>query len=361
MIANDPLRDEAPVQCSEAQQAWTLTSYADIVAILRDPSFSAAACLQMALHSLPRAARAELATITSIVSRTLAYLDPPRHTRMRRLVNVIYQPSVAEALRPRIREIVEELLDAAAQSGEMDIVADFAYPLSARIIAEMFALPAEDWRMLARAADAFTALSGPAFEQADARRLAEAAISDLSAYFRRAIAQRRARPAADLLSTLISQEEHGEKLDEDELTAACIMTLIGGHRSIRHTIATSLSTLQRCPKLRERLQINPSLVPVFVEESLRYYGGVAPYLTRVAQEDTRIGGKTIPRGQLVLLRGGAGNRDAAQFRDPEAFDPSRHPNHHLTFGSGIHRCPGAPLARVAVSIAVESMVRRLSA
>lgn len=360
-MASHQFRGDGPVQWSEAYQAWLLTRHADVVAVLRDPRFSAAACLRAALDSLPPAARGELVAVTSIVSNTLAYLDPPQHTHMRRLVNVIYQPSVAEALRPRIQRIVNELLDSAHQAGSIDVARDLAYPLPARIIVELFALPTADWSMLARSADEFTALSGPAFDSISACRLAEGAMGDLSNYFHCAIAERRASPGPDLLSALVTGGGQGQRLDEDELIAACIMTLVGGHRSIRHAITAGMAMLRRCPELLEKIRKDLSLLPAFVEESLRYQGGVAPHLSRVAGEDVSIGDKTIRRGQAVLLVGNAANRDPAQFYDPDTFNPGRRPNHHLTFGAGIHRCPGAPLARVAVSISLASMLRRLPA
>jgi cytochrome P450 len=286
------------------------------------------------------------------------FLDPPDHTRLRGLVSKAFTPRVVEGLRPRVEEIVEELLDEAATRGTFDAIEDFAYPLPVRIISEMMGVPPEDeakfrgWsREMARSLDPDFVLAPDVIE----RR--QKAGAEFSEFFRDLIAKRRMDPEDDLLSGLIAAEEEGHKLTEVELVTTCILLLVAGHETTVNLIGNGLNALLRNRDQFELLHDEPSLIKTAVEELLRYDAPVQ--LTgRDALEDIQLTDTTIREGEgTVLLISGA-NRDPAQFADPERLDIRREENRHLAFGMGIHFCLGAPLARVEGQIAIGEITRR---
>lgn len=352
------LRDQDPVHWSELQQAWLLTRRADIVAVLHDPRFSNAARLQAALQSLPEGGRAELTTVSQRMATILAYLDPPAHTRLRRLVNDAFRPRVIQGLRPRIQALADILLDVVQDKGRMDLIADFAYPLTVLVGATMLGLPLQDLGRLAQWGDAFSLLAGPELISSELRQGAERAMLELTDYFQDVVSQRRKSPGEDVISALIGDEGQGDQLTDDELTSACLMILLGGHRNLRNLIGIAILTLLRHPEQLAALHEDPALMPTAVEELLRY-DFIEQGLTRVALDDVEIGGKTIRRGQIVLLLLGAANRDPAHYTEPDRLDLCRRDNRHMAFGAGVHVCPGASLSRMVLEIALATVLRRL--
>jgi cytochrome P450 len=286
--------------------------------------------------------------------------DPPDHTRLRGLVSKAFTPRVVEALRPHIQTIVDGLLDRVRGAGKMDLVEDFAYPLPVIVICEMLGVPLEDrerfktWGLdIARGLDAIWLPP-----DSDVARRSVAARHELAEYFRDLIGRRRTEPRADLLSGLIAAEEAGDKLSEEELLATCILLLVAGHETTVNLIGNGTLALLRNPDQLERLRRQPDLIGAAVEELLRYDGPVQR-TARIPSEDVVIGGRTIPKGEMVMPFMGAADRDPAQFPDPDRLDIARADNRHLAFGWGIHFCLGAPLARVEGQIAIGTLVRRL--
>ncbi|HWE91663.1 MAG TPA: cytochrome P450 [Pseudonocardiaceae bacterium] len=287
-------------------------------------------------------------------------LDPPDHTRLRRLVSKAFTPRVIAALEPEIRRIVDELFAEVADVGSLDVVPQLAYPLPVRIITELLGVPRADherfegWgRRLVRGLDPALSFT----DQSEIDDIHDAQL-EFRAYFRELIAQRRRTPADDLLSKLVRIEESGDVLTEDELVGTCVLLLVAGHETTANLIAGGILALLRNPDQLAALRADPSLVSSTVEESLRYDTPVQ-LTTRIVREPTTIGDIEIPADAVLLLLLGAANRDPAAFAEPDRFDITRDARQHLSFAAGIHFCLGAGLARLEASIALSAFANRV--
>jgi pimeloyl-[acyl-carrier protein] synthase len=345
------LRTEDPVHHSPLG-FWVLTRYDDVVAALRDP--------RLVKEPLAAFVAARFGAPVPAMGLSMLDRDPPDHTRLRGLVSKAFTPRVVEGLRPRIQQIVDGLLDRAAERGSMDLIEEFAYPIPVAVICEMLGVPVEDherfkgWSLdVARGLDLIWL--GP---DSEVGRRSVAARKALGEYFRGLIAQRRAAPRSDMLSDLIAAEEAGDKLSEVELLATCILLLIAGHETTVNLIGNGTLALLRHRDQLERLRREPALIGSAVEELLRFDGPVQR-TARIPSEDVVFGGRTIAKGEMVMPFIGAADRDPAQFPDPDRLDIGRADNRHIAFGWGIHFCLGAPLARIEGQIAINTLVRRL--
>jgi len=332
---------------------WVLTRYADVIASLRDPRLIKEPIAAFA------AARFGM-TVPPGIGLSMLDRDPPDHTRLRGLVSKAFTPKALERLRPDIQQIVNTLLDKVERHGEMDLIDEFAYPLPVNVICDMLGVPVKDherfkqWGLdIARGLDAIMLPPDSEVLQrsiAGRRALAE--------YFRELIAERRAAPRDDMLSALIAAEEAGDKLNEDELLATCLLLLVAGHETTVNLIGNGTLALLRHPAELRRLREAPGIIGTAVEELLRFDGPVQR-TARIPSEDIVIGGRTIPKGELVMPFLGAADRDPAQFPDPHRLDLTRADNRHIAFGMGIHFCLGAPLARMEGQIAINTLLKRL--
>ena len=345
------LRAEDPVHRSPLG-FWVLTRYEDVVWALRDSRFGKEAIADFVAKKLGVEARTGLGI--SMLDR-----DPPDHTRLRSLVSKAFTPRVIEGLRPRVQQVVDELLDRAEDRGAMDVIEDFAYPIPVVVICEMLGVPVEDherfrgWSLdLARGLDATLLGADTAIVQRST-----ASRGALAAYFRELIAERRAAPRGDLLSALIAAEEAGDTLNESELLATCILLLVAGHETTVNLLGNGTLALLRHPAELRRLRENPRLIGTAVEELLRYDGPVQR-TARVPDTEVIVAGRTIEAGEMVMPFIGAADRDPAQFPDPDRLDLTRADNRHIAFGWGIHFCLGAPLARLEGQIAINALVQR---
>jgi cytochrome P450 len=346
------LRTEDPVHESP-MGFWVLSRYEDVVASLRDPRFQK--------EPMIAAVAARMGVQAGTIGLSMLDRDPPDHTRLRGLASKAFTPKVVEGLRPRVQEIVDGLLDRVEPAGRMDLIEEFAYPIPVNVICEMLGVPVEDherfkgWSLdLARGLDSI--MLGP--ESEVAKRSGQAR-QGLTEYMRELIAQRRAAPRADLLSALIAAEEAGDKLTEHELLATCILLLVAGHETTVNLIGNGMLALLRHPDQLRLLREQPTLIATAVEELLRYDGPVQRTARTPTEDVTFAGGRTIPKGEIVMPFIGAADRDPAQFRDPDRLDITRTENRHIAFGLGIHFCLGAPLARVEGQIAINTLIKRL--
>ena len=351
------LRAEQPIHESPFG-AWVLTRYADCVAILKDHRSSSDARNSDIFKNAVEQGLVDPEKQALGNTQPFLFLDPPDHTRLRGLVSKAFTPKVVEGLRPRIQELVDELLDAVAAKGSMEIIEDLAYPLPVVVICEMLGVPAEDhatfkeWsREAARSLDPEEILPPEVQER---RRQAMESFAD---YFRALIEERRKDLKDDLISALIEAEEAGDKLSEEELLSTCVLLLVAGHETTVNLIGNGALALLRHPDQLEMLRNDPSLAPRAVEEILRYDPPVQ-MTGRTALEDIQIGGVTIRKGQQAILLLAAANRDPEQFADPDRLDITRSDNRHLAFSFGTHFCLGAPLARLEGEIALGTLVRR---
>jgi pimeloyl-[acyl-carrier protein] synthase len=297
----------------------------------------------------------------SMLERTaeqwMLFNDPPKHTRLRRLVNGAFKPPVIAALRERIVAVADELLDALPRDGTFDLMAGFAQQLPVRVICDVLGLPAQDFAKTKLWSDALALIVEPVVRRE--QRLAGARAADeMVEYLRGHIAARRAGPPRDdLFGLLVSAQEGEGSLSEDELLGNLILLFVAGHETTTNLIGNGMLTLLRHPQQLLRLRADPSLAGGAVEEALRYEGSVN-MVSRVTVEPFAVGEVLIPPGEVLFYMLGPANRDPVVFEDPERFDIGRQANPHLAFGAGIHFCLGAPLARLEGEIAFTRLLAR---
>ena len=287
-----------------------------------------------------------------IIGPNLLSVDPPDHTRLRRLVAGEFTGRRVEALRPRIQRLTDELLDAMAPAGRADLVDAFAFPLPITVICELLGVPSAD-------RDAFRAWSNELVAPSGAMTEREA-VEGFGGYLDALIEDKRAAgPADDLLSALIgTRAEDGDRLSLPELRALAYLLLIAGHETTVNLIANTVRSLLTHPGQLDALRADFALIDQAVEEGLRYDGPVEAATYRFACEDLPVGGVVVPAGSVVLVGLAAAAHDPGRFPDPDRFDLRRETRGHLAFGHGIHYCLGAPLARLEGKIAIRSLLQR---
>jgi hypothetical protein len=348
------LRDEAPLYYTEGQAgAWIVTRYADVAAGFRDPRLSASRAEALA-RRLPPEAREWLSPVITNLGHWVLLRDPPDHTRLRALIGQAFTPRLIETWRPRIQQILDDIL-ADLEPGEVELVGALAAPMPVLVIGAMLGLPPEDRHRLKACSDALAAFYGAATMSPPLLAGARAAIVELEDYFRREIAARRERPRDDLLSALVAAEEKGSVLSETELLSTCTAVLFGGHETTTNLIANAALTLLRHPDQLARLRARPDLLNSCIEEVLRFESPVSR-MGRVARVEFEWHGRTIKAGDRLFLSFAAANRDPAQFPDPDRFDIARADNRHLAFSIGPHYCVGAALGRLEARLALEALL-----
>ena len=352
------MREEDPVYWLPLIQGWLLTRYDDVLAVLRDHGRFSSDRRRSNHPLIVQVMAMEQGASPIFRTPTMLGADPPAHTRMRNLVNKAFTPRVVEQMRPHIQQITDELLNAAIDSGRLDVVADLASPLPIIVIAEMLGVPPEDRAQFRAWSNAVAStLDRPVQTQATVD-LARDASNAIAVYFGRVIKQRRADPRDDLISALIAAEEGGDLLTEDELLATRILLLIAGNETTTNLIGNGMLALVRNPDQLRLLQDDPSLIASAVEELVRYDSPVQA-TARIALSAGPLGNRQVEEGQIVVAFLGAANRDPAHFADPNRLDLRRQDNRHLSFGHGIHYCIGSPLARAEAQIAITTLLRRL--
>jgi cytochrome P450 len=330
-----------------------LGRYRDCWEVLRDPNFSSEReqARQAPNRRGPR-------------TRNFLHLDPPDHTRLRRLVTKAFSPRVVQAMETSIRDIAGALFDAAAGRGRMDVIADLAYPLPVRVICDLLGVPFEDHELfLSWSSKLSEALEPPLPGLLTTKVTGEAARARAGFvdYFRALIDRRRTDSGDDLITQLLRVEEDGDQLSESELLSTCVLLINAGHETTVNLIGNGVLALLRHPGQLAALRAEPSLAGAAVEEVLRYDAPVQ-LVTRIAREPTRMGGIDVAAGDLLLALIGAANRDPDVFYAPDRFDIRRVPGAPtLSFSAGPHFCLGASLARLEVSVAFEFFATRVIA
>jgi cytochrome P450 len=349
-------RDSGALQLPEANLAVFLR-YRDCDEVLRHPSSSSdnvnstVAKQQAAAGTAPRRQGPP----------GFLFLDPPDHTRLRKLVSKAFAPKVVNALQSDIRSLVDGLLDRMAEKGRFEVVEDFAYPLPVAVICRLLGVPLDDEAqfshasaLLAQALDPFSTITGVPADVANER---QRAVVWLREYFHGLIDQRRSRPGDDLLSGLIAVEESGDQLTEEEIVSTCNLLLIAGHETTVNLIGNAMLAMLRNPSHWTALATDPDRAPAIVEETLRYDPPVQ-LAGRIALADMVIGGIEVPAGDVMMLLLAAAQRDPAEYDHPDVFDPDRKAVRHLGFGRGAHYCLGAPLARLEAGVALSAVTAR---
>lgn len=352
------LRREHPVLFDERTRQWIVTRHADVDRLLRDRRLGRS-YLHVATHEeMGRTPPPDWhAPFTELNGNGMLDREPPDHTRLRRLVQQAFTPRTVEGLRDRVQAIVDAPIDGFIGTGDIDLVGACLEPLPVTVIAELLAIPEADRHRLrpwSRDICRMYELDPP---EASARR-AVAASLEFSAYLRDLARERRARPGADLISGLAVASADGERLTEDELIGTCVLLLNAGHEASVNGAANGWWTLFRHPDQLARLRAEPGLAATAIDELLRFDTPLALF-ERFVLEEVDVAGIRLPRGSEVALQFAAANRDPAAFDDPDRVDLGRHPNPHVSFGTGIHYCLGAALARMELQIAFTTLLRRI--
>jgi pimeloyl-[acyl-carrier protein] synthase len=345
------MRAATPILAVPEWDEFVLTRWEDCERVLRDPTFS----------SDPARRRLEVPILEfgdMERPRSMLMMDPPDHTRLRKLVSKAFTPRTVEQLRPHVAELVHEMLDEADPAG-FDLIAGLGYPLPVTVICELLGVPVEDRHLFGPwSSDASRMLDADLDEATIQRGLL--AFMQLLNYLNGLFDERRAAPRDDLVSALLAAEEEGDRLSEEELRSTVLLLFVAGHETTMNLIGNGTVALLRRRDQWERLVADPSLAPTAVEELLRFDGPV--HLTgRTATVPSRIGDVEVEPGQGVVTLLAAANRDPERFPDPDRLDITRADNHHLTFSHGIHYCLGAALARLEGQETFKALVQRFPA
>ena len=352
------LHAAAPVVYWHDYGHWCFARHDDVSALLRDRRFG-----RQALHVMSRAELgwpeppAHLAAFAAYERHALLELEPPEHTRMRSLVNRPFLTRVGEALRAPIEAVAHRCIDRFAANRRCELLADFATPLPVAVICDLLGVPVADaGRLLGWSHDIVAMYQARRDERVERRAARSAA--EFSAHVRGLLAERRAAPAGDLLSALLTSESEGDRLSEDELVSTAMLFLIAGHEATVHGIGNGIKAL-----LEQRIDpamafAGPEATARTAEEVLRFDTPLHLF-TRYVLEDCEYAGLRLHRGERIGLLLGAANHDPARFAAANEFQPGRSPNPHVSFGGGIHFCVGAPLARLELQVALPVLFARL--
>jgi cytochrome P450 len=335
---------------------WAVFSHADCLALAKDPRVSAKRIDRMLL-TLPLDKQADFRELVRMLGLWMIFIDPPEHTRMRKLMNKGFTQPATEALRPQVEAIVDRILAPLDHVTEADLVAEIAYPMPVHVISGMLGVPETMHDQFLQWSAAIATFNGSPNRTVEHAKNAQDAVLALTDFFRKAVAERRRNKGSDLLSLLIDIEAEGEALTEEELFAQCVMMLFAGHETTRNLIGNGIYSLLQQPEKMSELRENPELIRTAVEEFLRFESPIQ-YTARVVTEPIEFCGVRIPKNQPVLCMLGAANRDPKQFKDPDTLNLKRLNNQHLAFSAGPHFCIGSQLARLEGQVAILRMVQR---
>ncbi len=340
------LRETAPVHLTP-QGYYRVFRHADVTTVLKDLAVGV------------RTTQGVLPGVDESVMprRFMLMQDPPDHTRLRKLVSRAFTPPAIERLRPSITKLVGELLDAAQDKAEIDVINDLAQPLPSTVICEMLGVPLADRSKFTEWTAHVTHLLIPRNMTPAVRTRAEAAALGLVTYMSELIEARRGKPGDDMLSTLIRAEENGEQLTHEELITQSIGLLVAGFETTIGLLGNGVRQLLLNPSELERLRADIGLIDRAVEECLRFDGPIGA-TRRVLHQDAVIGGFHIPKDSEVMLVLASAHRDPLVYSEPNRFDVTREHKSHLAFGGGVHFCLGAHLARMEAQIGMRELIKR---
>jgi cytochrome P450 len=347
------VRDTAPIAWLPELGGYLFTRRADVVALLKDRRLATGNTTK-SFATLSQEQVAQLLPLIECITKWMGHTTPDGHLRFQLLLKRYFTPAAMEKLRPRARQITEELLDAVADAGRMEVVQDLAIPLPASIIAEMLGMPVADRHLLRVWSGSISAVFGrSSFEELlDAQR----GIGEFQDYLRVLVEQRRSELGEDLISELIRAEAEGQ-ISTEEIVANCVLLLFAGHETTAGVITHGLRLLLDHPDQLALLRDNPELGRSAVEEILRY-DGIAHTVVRTVTEPLEVDGHQFEAGEQFYLSLYAANHDPANLDDPDRFDIARQRNVHVAFGAGMFYCLGASLARVETSECLKVVLER---
>ena len=347
------LRREAPVYRHPEPDGpgfWALTKYEDIVTVSMD---SATFSSWQGGTNIPDLPEDGLAFIRMIMLN----MDPPQHTKYRRLVSKGFTPKIVQAMEPHVRTIANDIIDRVAERGQCDFVTDIAAELPLQVILELMGVPVEDRYLVFEWSNRLIGFDDPDYQTTPEQGMVAA--TEMFMYANQLAVDRKRSPQRDVISTLLQAEMDGEALTETEFDAFFVLLSVAGNETTRNLISGGMLALMEHPEERQKLLADPSLIVTAVDEMLRWVTPVM-YFRRTVTKDTSIRGQQIRIGDKVVMYYGSGNRDEDVFPDGDVFDVSRNPNPHITFGpGGAHFCLGASLARLEIRVMFEELLRRL--
>ncbi len=365
-VSGDPhsvwkeLRASDPVHWTERHNRrgfWSITRHADALRVYRDPAtFSSQGGIALGFVDAPDP---EAPRMQFGFGQMMITTDPPRHGRMRQMMNRRFTPRALAPHEPHIRAITAEIIDSVIERGRCDLVVDVAAKLPTAVICEMLAVPREDWDLMFALGNMTLGNQDPEYQiDGSAQKTGAQAQTEIFSYFMKLIGERRANPGPDLVSALVHGEIDGDRLTDIEVLFNCFLLILGGQETTRNAISGGMNELMRRPDDRARLLRDPSLMPAAIEEILRWTSPIT-HIMRTATRDVEIRGKLIRQGDRVVIWNPSGNRDEEVFDDPYRFDIQRHPNDHIAFGYGEHFCLGANLARLELRVMLGELLRRM--
>jgi len=352
----EELRTKEPIHRDEQLKRWFLTRHDDVDRVVNDRTMSADP-RKAGPDTYMNLFRGELGTDDADYQPSILFLDPPDHTRLRGLVTKAFTPRSIEKMRPRIQEIVDELLDAVAGEDSFDLMDKFAMPLPTIVIAEMLGVDPADQADFKRWSDDSVMGFNPMLTEEE-RKVVEAAGNAMYEYLVAAVEKRRNEPGDDLISSMIAVEEAGDQLTNQEIVTMSSLLLAAGNVTTTDLIGNGVLAFLKHPKELQKLRNDPSLIKNGVEEILRYDGPVVNTGRIVIEDSVDIDGCPIPKGDSILTSLAGANHDPAVYPDPDVFNITREDTHHHAFGGGIHYCLGAPLARIEAEVALGTLFGR---
>ncbi|AAU22292.1 MULTISPECIES: cytochrome P450 [Bacillus] len=339
------MRTESPIHYDEDSKVWSVFRYDDVKRVISDKDFFS--------NQFP-----QLGTGNTF-AKTMISMDPPKHTRIRSIVNKAFTPRVMKEWEPRIRELTNQLLADVRGREEIDLVQDFSYPLPVIVISELLGVPLVYKHHFKEWSDLLVSLpkSDRPEDVNEWKNIRDQGEEELTAFFEKMIEEKRQNLGNDLISLLIKAEQEGDKLSPDELVPFCNLLLMAGNETTTNLVSNAVYSILETPGVYDELARHPELIPQAVEEAVRFRAP-APMIVRFVKQDTEIRGVSLKKGEGVIAFLASANRDETKFERAHEFDIHRHPNPHIGFGHGIHFCLGAPLARLEAAIAIEALLKQ---
>jgi cytochrome P450 len=351
------LRAEAPVFWHERKPGagfWSITRYDDALKVYHDPDTYSSERGVSLVFSAAGASEEQ-----SGFGQMMIMTDPPRHGKIRSLINRRLTPRAVNEFEPHIRQITSDVIDAVIEKGECDFDVDVAGKLPTAVICDMMGIPREYWDVMFALGNQSIGTADPEYQQGrTAAETGMAAEAQIFGYFSKWIDERRKKPGDDLISSFVHGDVDGTKLTDLEVLFNCFLLIIGGQETTRNATSGGILALVENPAEHAKLTKDPSLLTVAMEEFLRWTSPVT-HIMRTATKDAEIRGQRIRSGDKVVIWNASANRDESVFPNPDTFDIVRTPNDHLAFGHGEHFCIGANLARLELRVMIEEVMRRM--
>jgi cytochrome P450 len=347
------LRETEPVYWNETWGGWIVTRYDDVRQCLQDDEHLS---VEVEADRL-RNSSLDIPRTKEMFPKWIIYLDPPDHTKLRRIIGEAFNPEMVANQRTEVEEVTSSLIDDMGRQapGTVEFIENFAHPLPVHVISKIMGLPLEDGDNLEEWSKNIGLTLFHYYDADNRHERTEESIREFTDYLREVVRRRKEDPQDDLITYLNQAEAEGETLTEDEVVATAVLLLFAGHETTTKLLTNGVLELLRHPEQMEMLREDQSMVPQAVEEILRYQG-TSKSLTRGVVKDFELRGKQIEAGERILLSQAAANHDPRKFDDPETFDITRGSMDHLGFGHGTHHCLGAPLARLEARVAFSALV-----